>query len=333
MSIDFVEEILENLERSLQSKFIPLPSIEDIELITHEFKECIKDDDTIVANLKCNHVVVGDLHGNFNDLVYIVRKYGQPSRNVRYLFLGDYVDRGTNSIETILYLLCLKILYPDYVTMIRGNHEFTEICSVYGFLDECTQRLGDNEGRLTFDLITSTFPYIPLAAILPNGILCVHGGISSHINHLSDISQINRFNITKSSDSVIVTDLVWGDPRNLESGQLTTPSERGLGENYSLDKTNMFLRDNNLTSIIRAHEACEDGYEQSLVDKDGNTVCLTVFSATNYCSMNNMGAVALVSKDGVISLERFASSSEDEDFDFPIVPPSTICYTVDDLFA
>ncbi|EAX97918.1 Ser/Thr protein phosphatase, putative [Trichomonas vaginalis G3] len=320
VDIDLVEETLCNLEHSLQLKTSSLPNLEDIEYLCEEFQTLLSKEENIVENLAGNFIVVGDLHGNFNDLIYIMRKYGHPSQSLKYLFLGDYVDRGCNSLETILYLISLKLLYPKFVTLIRGNHEFIEICKNYGFYEECNQRLGEIEGDLVFEMITGTFPYLPLAAILPNRIFAVHGGISSHIYALDDIRNIDRFQIEKSSDNIIATDLVWGDPRNLESGQLTSPSERGLGENYSLIKTIQFLKDNQLNSIIRAHEPCADGYHASLVDQDGRTVCLTVFSASNYCELNNMAAVAII-KNGNIQIEKFVSSSDEESESLPISLP------------
>ncbi|EAY15012.1 Ser/Thr protein phosphatase, putative [Trichomonas vaginalis G3] len=312
---DRVKDIRLNLEEILQPHLVSLPNLSDVEFLCTAFKRELEIESSLIEDLKGKYIVVGDLHGSFQDLNFIIRKYGNPSNKLKYLFLGDYIDRGHTSIETILYLMCLKVLYPDFVTLLRGNHEFIGINKFYGFYDECINRLGNTEGSAIFEAINETFPYLPLAAILPNGIFAVHGGISSHINTLDDIRKIDRFQIVDCSSSIVVTDLVWGDPRKLESGQLTAPSERGLGEKYSLSKTQQFLTKNNLTSIIRAHEACQEGFMASLVDDNGKTVCLTVFSATNYCEQNNIAAVAIINKKGLISIEKFDCTSSDDEIE------------------
>ena len=203
-----------------------VPSAETFGYICNRFSEVLSYEQTLIEDIYNNIVIVGDLHGNIDDLLCIIQAKGFPSETQHYLFLGDYVDRGNNSIETILYLMCLKILYPDYVHLIRGNHEFIDICSHYGFYDECIERVPDNEGETVFKYITDTFPYIPLAAVVQDSYLAVHGGISSSINSLDDIRSIKREEIVDCNQNKIVCDLVWGDPRKLPAGVLTTFSER-----------------------------------------------------------------------------------------------------------
>ena len=109
-----------------------------------------------------NYIIVGDIHGNLHDLLRIFRLYGYPPAQ-KYIFLGDYVDRGEFSIDVITMLLVLYNSYPDNITLIRGNHEFTEINSVYGFQAECMERFGDNG---IFKLFNEAFEFLPIACIL-----------------------------------------------------------------------------------------------------------------------------------------------------------------------
>ncbi|EAY19562.1 Ser/Thr protein phosphatase, putative [Trichomonas vaginalis G3] len=316
VEVEKIRAIMEKLELSIDSLFTSLPDVADITYICDKFMNELEIEGTVVEGLTGKYIVVGDLHGNFTDLVYIIKTYGLPNKDLKYLFLGDYVDRGYNSIETILYLMCLKILFPDFVTMIRGNHEFIRVCKVYGFYEECVSRMGEDSGEIFFDLITSTFPFLPLGAILPNRIFACHGGISSHINNIDDIKSIDRFDIINFDSNQIVSDLVWGDPRNLDDGELTAPSPRGVGEVFSAEKTQKFLQDSNLKSIIRGHESCSNGFLHSLSNSKGETICFTVFSASNYCDGNNEGAIAILAEDGKITFDQYSTSYSCDYSDF-----------------
>ena len=284
-----------------------MPETEIFKQISENFIEILKDEPNLIENIDSGLVIVGDLHGNIDDLLHIVFTKGLPDENMHYLFLGDYVDRGNNSIETILFLMCFKIIYPEFVHMIRGNHEFIDMCQTYGFYDECIERIPNNEGKNVFDIITATFPYLPLAALIQNSYLAVHGGISSIINSLDDIRNIeNRDQLTDYFDNKIVTDLVWGDPKELPDGVLTAESERGAGEVFSKDKAKQFLEDNNLKAIIRAHESCENGFNVALQDPESEQIlCLTIFSASNYCNLKNHGAFGDLNKEGYITLTQY----------------------------
>jgi diadenosine tetraphosphatase ApaH/serine/threonine PP2A family protein phosphatase len=304
---------------------VPLPSLKDIRTICRRAKETLRKENSLLENITGKVIVVGDLHCNIDDLLHIIYHHGLPEENLKYLFLGDYVDRGDNSIETMLYLLCLKIQFPDYVYLIRGNHEFVEMCSYYGFSEECIDRLGMSVGTAVFTEITSVFPYLPLAAVIQNEYFAVHGGISSHINKLEDIRNVNRFSIVDYHESSVVTDLVWGDPRKFRNETIMTrPSERGIGEVFSEAKVKKFLKDNKLVSIFRAHEVCEEGYNDVFVDSVTQIpICITVFSATNYCQMNNKGAVLVLFEDGAMSIYQYSadcnSESEDESADHSLL--------------
>ena len=132
-----------------------------------------------LLQLKAPVTIVGDLHGQLYDLFEIFQISG-PAGQTHYLFLGDYVDRGTHSIETIILLFCLKILYPDKVHLLRGNHEDAKICSGYGFLNEIFNKITDYP-REFWHAIIDTFETLPLAATIEtpqSQLFCVHAGLS-----------------------------------------------------------------------------------------------------------------------------------------------------------
>jgi len=312
-----LEKIRESIVKSRSSVFVQLPKLDTIRTICLRAKETLKKENSLLENIEGKVIIVGDLHGNIDDLLHIVYQHGFPERNLKYLFLGDYVDRGENSIETMLYLLCLKIQFPDNVYLIRGNHEFVDMCSYYGFSEECVTRLGMLDGSLAFKEITSVFPYLPLAAVIQNEYFAVHGGISSRINTLDDIRNVDRFSIIDYHQSGVLTDLVWGDPKKFRNeGILTKPSERGIGEYYSETKTKLFLKTNKLTAIFRAHEVCDEGYNEVFTDSSSHIpFCITVFSASNYCNMNNKGAVLVLFDDGSLSTYQHTSESTSDSED------------------
>jgi serine/threonine-protein phosphatase PP1 catalytic subunit len=116
---------------------------------------------------------LGDVHGQFKDLLRIFKAGGLP-KDQKYLLMGDYVDRGKNSLECIILLLCFKIKYPQTFFMLRGNHECSYINRMYGFYDECKRRLN----MKIFKTFTDVFNYLPIAAVVNKRIFCMHGGLS-----------------------------------------------------------------------------------------------------------------------------------------------------------
>lgn len=132
--------------------------------------------------------ICGDVHGQYHDLLELFKIGGQPP-NTNYLFMGDYVDRGWHSVETVSLLVCLKLRYKERISLLRGNHESRQITQVYGFYDECTRKYGSDN---VWKLFTELFDYLPLAALVDDNIMCVHGGLSPVIESIDYIRSIER---------------------------------------------------------------------------------------------------------------------------------------------
>lgn len=252
----------------------------DIKQVKRLVKDCtaLFQNEKVQLRLDGKFTIVGDLHGNIDDLINIFQVYGDP-QDEKYVFLGDYVDKGQNSLETILLLYALKIKFPNNIYLLRGNHESSSIGS---FHDECMNFLN----KRCYTLFCKSFSYMPLTAILNNKIFCVHGGFSHSILDILEIDKIER-PISDISFSV-ASDLLWSDPST--SVKKFTSSPRGNGVLFGSDAVDQFLGDNDLSLIIRAHQYCQDGFKWSLDD------CLTIFSASDYMGTKNKSGVAIVEK-------------------------------------
>ena len=212
--------------------------------------------------------VCGDIHGQLYDLKMLFTTGGEiPS--VKYLFLGDYVDRGYYSTETFLLLLSLKIKYSDMLYLIRGNHEMCEVTLRYGFYEECMRKYGSAN---IWQHCLKVFDFLSLSAVIGETIFCVHGGLSPHLFLLDNINDIKKGTSSTASDH---TDLLWSDPSE-SNGWVKSP--RGTGFLYGPDVINKFNQANNLDFICRAHQLCMSGYKWN-----SDCTVITVFSAPNYC--------------------------------------------------
>lgn len=163
----------------------------------------------------------------------LFEEYGTPSTAgdityIDYLFLGDFVDRGSHSLETICLLLALKIEQPKNVHLIRGNHEAADINALFGFRLECIERLGEQAGVYVWRRINELFNYLPLAATIESKILCMHGGIGRCINKIEQIAELKR-PVTMEDGGPVLMDLLWSDPTTNDAVQGVQPSPRGPG--------------------------------------------------------------------------------------------------------
>lgn len=237
-------------------------------------------------------VVVGDLHGHILDLFRIL-KVCHPPPLTKYLFLGDIVDRGDFSLETLILIFVMKILFPQHIYIIRGNHEFDETCERLGFLAEIQSVYGSTE---LYDQVLDVFSFIPLAAMIDHTKICVHGGIGPNFTSSDLVWEISRPLYDYAND--IIKELLWSDPT--DKFPLYFPSDRGYGSLFGNISTTNFLRSKQLTHIIRGHQCVNDGVKSQFDDQ-----LYTVFSASNYCGTSRNLAGILIIQNGVISTKTF----------------------------
>jgi serine/threonine-protein phosphatase 5 len=222
--------------------------------------------------------VCGDTHGQFYDVLNIFAINGYPTYKNPYLFNGDFVDRGSFSVEVILTFLLFKISDPSCIYLTRGNHETKNMNKIYGFEGEVKAKYDDK----IFELFLEVFSHLPLAATVGDRVFVTHGGLSTTEGvTLEDIRNIKRG--MEPPEMGLMSDLLWSDPQPFPGRSV---SKRGVGYSFGPDITEAFLKRNNLTLLVRSHEVKEEGY---LVEHGGKTI--TVFSAPNYCdTMGNKGA-------------------------------------------
>jgi len=228
--------------------------------------------------------ICGDIHGQYHDLLRLFEAGGTPPES-NYMFMGDYVDRGRQSIETITLLFTYKVKYPENFFLLRGNHECASITRMYGFHDECKRRYNVN---LWKDFV-SVFNCMPICGLIDNKIMCMHGGLSPMLEHFDEVRAI-----TKPADVPhrgIMCDLLWADPEKFLDGW--QPSDRGVSYVFGPNVVKDFVAKHELDLICRAHQVMEDGYE-FFADRR----LVTVFSAPNYCGeFDNLGAFMVVGRD------------------------------------
>lgn len=225
--------------------------------------------------------ICGDIHGQYHDLLRLFEYGGFPPES-NYLFLGDYVDRGKQSLETISLLFCYKLRYPENFFMLRGNHECASITRIYGFYDECKRRYNIKLWKTFCD----AFNCFPTASVVDEKIFCMHGGLSPEINSMDQIKRIVR--PTDVPDTGLLCDLLWSDPEKDVSGW--AENDRGVSFIFGADVVHSFLRKQDMDLICRAHQVVEDGYEFF-----AKRQLITLFSAPNYCGeFDNAGAMMTV---------------------------------------
>lgn len=277
---------------------LPVTSSE-IKFILHKARSIFLDQPTLLR-LSPSVKIVGDIHGQFHDLIRIFNTCGYPPYS-NYLFLGDYVDRGHKSLETILLLLCYKIKYPENFFMLRGNHESANITKIYGFYDECKRRLPAISGNhKMWKVFIDVFNTLPIAATINDKIFCIHGGLSPDLHDLEQIDNIRR--PTDIPERGLLADLLWSDPDPaIKNFSVTNWPKNDRGVSYCFGKKHVdyFCSTFKMDLVVRGHMVVEDGYEFFNKRK-----LVTVFSAPNYCGeFDNFGAVMSVDKNLYCSFE------------------------------
>ena len=258
-------------------------SVEEIKYLCNTAREIFMEQ-PVLLEISSPLNVCGDTHGQFSDLLRLFDFGGTPPKT-NYLFMGDYVDRGKNSIETICLLLAYKIKYKDNFFLLRGNHESDNINRVYGFYDECKRRYN----LKIWKNFSDCFNCLPVSALIDDKILCMHGGLSPDLTSLDQIRKIVR--PTEVPDRGLLCDLLWSDPDRDVKGW--GDNERGVSVTFSDDIVEKITDNLELDLVCRAHQVVEYGYEFF-----ANRRLVTVFSAPNYCGQfDNAGAMMSVDEN------------------------------------
>jgi protein phosphatase len=272
---------------------LPNPDAHLISTLFRAVGECFSSEPTLLE-LSSPCRVIGDIHGQILDLFRMVNTFGLPG-SASYLFLGDLVDRGEFSIECLVCVFLLKILWPDQVWIIRGNHEFSCLSSQCGFFSSVLSVFGS---ETIFEEAIAVFAQIPLAARIDGQILCVHGGIGPAVTDVSVIAHVER-PLDTFEDEIVVS-LVWSDPNPMVDGFRESPT-RGAGYLFGEEVFQQFLERSHLTLLVRGHECVKEGAAMLFNDR-----LITVFSASNYCGLiGNKAAVLEISGPNAFRIQAF----------------------------
>lgn len=262
----------------------------------------------IVAQAVVPCKVFGDLHGQLRDLLFHFRAFGAPgekesSKSMSFVFNGDFVDRGSHQLEVVGLLLALKVLMPERVWLVRGNHEDRAMNERYGFQKECDDVLGSIMGPKTYEIIHRAFDYLPIACIISGHILVVHGGIGHGTWKISDLNHVKRpIGEEELTDPSLnwVRNILWSDPT--EDGEFGSKGAAGVHTSprcsdvtkFGWNVTKMFCAVNGLSLIIRSHQ-CK--YNGRGFDTLHDNLLVRVFSARDYEECGNDGAVLNITLD------------------------------------
>ncbi|KAK0415759.1 hypothetical protein QR680_012104 [Steinernema hermaphroditum] len=240
--------------------------------------------------------VIGDIHGQYQDMHKLFDLIGRVP-NERMIFLGDYVDRGPQSLEVIVYLLALKLRYRDKIYLLRGNHETPAVNRIYGFYEECVRKYSV---ALWWEFQT-VFNRLPMAGLISKKVLCMHGGLSPELTSLEQIRQIVR--PCEPQDRGLLIDLLWSDPTNKGDGWFYSP--RGISYAFGKGVMQAATKLLGVDMVIRAHQVVQDGYEVMV-----GRQLITIFSAPNYCGQfNNAAAVVCIDADLQVTFQQLRTNA------------------------
>lgn len=325
LTLDWILNLISSFEWA--SKHLPpseLPSVLPVKVfdslvltaskVLHKEPNCVRIDE---CGDNSSVVVVGDVHGQLHDVLFLFREVGFPDENRVFVFNGDYVDRGAWGLETFLILLAWKVFMPHRVYLLRGNHESKYCTSVYGFEKEVMTKYGGN-GKHVYRKCLGCFEGLPLASIIAGSVYTAHGGLfrgtpvtpskrakkktrkiiinpesnSLFLGSLEELSKARRSVLDPPWEgaNLIPGDVLWSDP-SMTPG-LSPNNERGIGLLWGPDCTEEFLKKFGFKLIIRSHEGpdarekrpglggMDEGYTIDHVVESGKLI--TLFSAPDY---------------------------------------------------
>ncbi|EFO19643.1 hypothetical protein LOAG_08847 [Loa loa] len=278
---EIIEKYMCNLMKIVETNSALFPTFNDNDLITilHNVQDIYAEEPIMLQfDLPKNGlIVVGDLHGDLYCLLNILLKKGFPP-STKYLFLGDYVDRGLYQVQLILFIFLMKLRWPNYITTLKGNHEDYQCGKEYDFYNECLRTF--KQGHRWFTQINHVFDHMPVCAIISNHFFVCHGGISQWMTCRSNISNIPKPTYTNNMhfvEGVILADLLWADPIP-EQIEWFTLSKRNCGYSFNHNALCTVLDVLKVKTLIRGHEYYPGGTARNF----GDDTCYTVHSTTDH---------------------------------------------------
>ena len=301
-------EYLDHNKMDIIHKTLPFTN-DNINDLLNEVKPILQNENSLIK-IRSPCKIFGNLNGDYNDLMRYFESFGNPSDDnlmgdinvMQYIFLGDFCDRGFYSLEIIFLLFALKIKYPNFIYLIRGHHEDINININYGLKEECISKLNVEEKKSIeiFNKINEIFNYLPFGVLVDNTILCIHGGIGSTINSLSDIENIKRpikiiQDVTNNQEQIVL-DLLWSEYsdkiNDVEVNYERDKLKKGFIVKFGKERLNKFMNDNKILLVINSHTYIKEGFKTFNDDK-----LLTVFSGSNYMDKYcNMGGMIIIGK-------------------------------------
>lgn len=311
---------------------IPIPSFDEKVLneLCVDAQEIFQNENNVLE-IDGDVVVVGDIHGSLHDLLRIIKYIEENS--MKTLFLGDYVDRGNFSLECITLLFALKLVHPESFFLVRGNHEFDETCCQYGFKNDIidsiipsvniSDELIDNQESRAhteeryqsyhvgkkcyqyteklYEEFMKAFSYLPIGAIVNNSTFCIHGGLSPLLKTVDNIRTDIKRPVNNYKENQLLRDLLWSDPSNNKTMPFRE-NLRGTGYFFNIEATLLFLKNNGLKRMIRAHQFITKGISHHF-----DHMCYTVFSASLYCGNeeSQSGIIKIIHNDDSLQYVRF----------------------------
>ena len=296
MELDLTNEDFDKMLKKVMN--FQILTINEIKTICDKSKEMFIKEPTILEI--CPPItLVGDIHGQFQDLMEIFYQQGYPKDGISFVFIGDYVDHGLNSVEVFLTLLLLKIEFPNQIFMTRGNHESRMITQQYGFYDEILRKYGTS---VVWQYFTEVFDTIPLGGLINSKIYCLHGGLSPNNNIIDEIRKFVRFSDIPRNG--LSCDMLWSDPEDRNGWGINS---RGAGYTWGYDCSEEFLHINNLKFIARAHQLIMKGYNWC-----HNKQVLSLFSAPNYCyRCGNEAAIIEIEDENNYLFKTYSAAPKD----------------------
>uniref|UniRef100_A0A183CK13 Serine/threonine-protein phosphatase n=1 Tax=Globodera pallida TaxID=36090 RepID=A0A183CK13_GLOPA len=300
LSISQVEGIMEKVRQSAYQNLSESVSVDEVHFLCETALNVLRLEPSLVE-IRPPAIICGDIHGQFTDLMKIFTRVGQPPEK-NFVFLGNYVDRGRQSLETAVLLFCYKVKYPEKVILLRGNHECSAINRSNGLFDEIAQRYGQQHAQLLWKHFNQAFAWLPYVALVGKRILCVHAGLSPTLHSMDQLRKLRR-PIADPPNPSLELDLLWADA---EPGiQGFRANTRGASVMFGEDVVANVRKLLDVSLIVRSHQPVKNGAEFFAENR-----LITIFSAVSYAGHDNSGAVLVVDASMNYTTEFFPPNAE-----------------------